>query len=365
MNFKIKTPTIIIDAKKAKANILRMKNRVHEAGGKFRPHFKTHQSADVAEWFRELGIDAITVSSITMARYFANRGWTDITIAFPFNINELDDLIELQKKSRITLIASSIETFSFLEKNLSEVTDVLIKIDVGAGRAGIPIENTDLIYELTCFFSKSRKLKLKGFLTHAGHTYHAKGLHEIQSISDKSYRSFQYLKQYIGNLSYMVSWGDTPSCSKANLTGYFDEWRPGNFVFYDVMQYHIGSCALEDIALAVACPVVEVHPERNQAIIYGGAIHFSKEFIAADNGFRLFGYVVKFNKDGWSDPVPGAWLMSVSQEHGIVQLSDNQTDMFKVGDIIGILPIHSCLTVSSLSEIRTLDGTKIQTMIQE
>ena len=58
----------------------------------FRPHFKTHQSKKVGEWFREEGVDKITVSSVSMAKYFIEHNWKDITIAFPFNILEIDDI---------------------------------------------------------------------------------------------------------------------------------------------------------------------------------------------------------------------------------------------------------------------------------
>ncbi len=32
----------------------------------FRPHFKTHQSHKIGQWFRNEGVNAITVSSIKM-----------------------------------------------------------------------------------------------------------------------------------------------------------------------------------------------------------------------------------------------------------------------------------------------------------
>ena len=71
--------------------------------------------------------------------------------------------------------------------------------------------------------------------------------------------------------------------------GPVDELRPGNFVFYDLMQEEIGACTLDDIAVAMACPVVAVHPDRMQWIIYGGAIHFSKDFLTLEGGRKCFG----------------------------------------------------------------------------
>ena len=89
-------PTLLVDRKRALRNIERMAAKAKAARVRFRPHFKTHQSAEVGLWFRDFGIDAITVSSLEMAAYFARNGWTDITVAFPVNILELDRIGKMQ-----------------------------------------------------------------------------------------------------------------------------------------------------------------------------------------------------------------------------------------------------------------------------
>jgi D-serine deaminase-like pyridoxal phosphate-dependent protein len=196
------------------------------------------------------------------------------------------------------------------------------------------------------------KLEFKGFLTHAGHTYSAKGKENILEIMADAKEKLNQLKaKYIEDFPEIItSYGDTPSCSMADNCQGFDEIRPGNFVFYDVMQYHIGSCLLDDIAVAVSCPVVSVYRDRNEIIIYGGAVHLSKEFIEADNGFKLFGYVVEFTKNGWGSPIPGAYVSSLSQEHGTVKMPEKFISKFKPGDVLGILPVHSCLTANLLRQ---------------
>ena len=49
----------------------------------------THQSAKIGEWFKRFGVNAITVSSVQMAEYFAANGWNDITIAISLNPLEI------------------------------------------------------------------------------------------------------------------------------------------------------------------------------------------------------------------------------------------------------------------------------------
>jgi D-serine deaminase-like pyridoxal phosphate-dependent protein len=67
----IATPTLLLDEGRARRNLDGMAARAARAGVRFRPHFKTHQSARIGEWFREAGVHSITVSSVRMAAYFA------------------------------------------------------------------------------------------------------------------------------------------------------------------------------------------------------------------------------------------------------------------------------------------------------
>jgi len=103
----------------------------------------------------------------------------------------------------------------------------------------------------------------------------------------------KWKERYIHRFPEIInSYGDTPSCSLADELNDFDEIRPGNFVYYDLMQYQLGACTFDDIAVVVACPVVSVYPQRNELILYGGAVHLSNEHLADNNGRKIYGYVV-------------------------------------------------------------------------
>ncbi|MEL6536712.1 MAG: alanine racemase, partial [Bacteroidota bacterium] len=77
----LSTPTLLIDEARVRANARRMLAKAQKHGLRLRPHFKTHQSLEVGRWLREEGVQHATVSSLTMARYFAPE-WNDITVAF-------------------------------------------------------------------------------------------------------------------------------------------------------------------------------------------------------------------------------------------------------------------------------------------
>jgi D-serine deaminase-like pyridoxal phosphate-dependent protein len=185
----------------------------------------------------------------------------------------------------------------------------------------------------------------------------------IRIYNDTLEKLLQLKKQFsFPGFSPLISVGDTPSCSAVNDFNGADEIRPGNFVFYDVMQVELGSCSISDIAVALACPVVSVHTERNEFVIYGGAIHLSKEFLTDSKGKRYYGKVVKLLKEGWTEPLPETFVQSLSQEHGVISTSPDVMPEIRISDVIGILPVHSCLTAYQMNKYFTLDGKSIGMM---
>jgi len=332
-----------------------MKKKAEKNNVKFRPHFKTHQSAIVGSWYKEIGVSSITVSSVEMAKYFASNGWNDITIAFPLNVLEMDEINELSKKIRLNVLIDNIETLSALKEKVENRLGVYIKIDTGYKRAGIKSENIEEIECLVNEIEKFNNLIFHGFLTHSGHTYHSNSKKEIQNIFFETKNQMMALKKYFSkNGDVEISVGDTPSCSIIDDFSGIDEIRPGNFVFYDIMQKHLGSCGYEDIAVALACPVVAKYKSRNEVLIYGGGVHLSKEFILLPDGNKLFGEIVKFDKNSWKKPIENIYLSSLSQEHGIIKANTDFIDAIKIGDLIGVLPVHSCMTANLMKDFYIL-----------
>ncbi|HMM12220.1 MAG TPA: alanine racemase [Bacteroidales bacterium] len=355
----IKSPTLVLDVSKALENIRFMHEKALSHGVLFRPHFKTHQSGAIGEWFRYRGISAITVSSVDMALYFASHGWDDISIAFPLNIRDMASINHLASRIRLTVLVDNHSQVEALRKLLHHPLNVMVELDTGHGRSGLAAGDTASISQLAAALELLPHVQLTGLLTHAGHTYQAKGITDITAIAQQAYDCMSAVRQILGNEELLLSWGDTPSCSALGQLPPFDEWRPGNFVFYDLMQYHIGACSIDQIAVALFCPVVAVYPERGQMVVHAGAVHLSKDFIAAEGDLRNYGYVVEPQNDGWSTPIAGAWLASVSQEHGVVQFLPGMHIPFSPGDLAGILPIHSCLTAEAMGGFLTLKGEAI------
>jgi D-serine deaminase-like pyridoxal phosphate-dependent protein len=360
----ITVPTLLVDKKKCLANIKYMSEKVSRNNLIFRPHFKTHQSIQVGRWYREFGVTKITASSLRMAEYFAQDGWDDITVAFPVNILEIDRINSLSEKIALNILITSKESAARLNKNLRHKVNFFIKIDTGTHRAGIEVKNKNEIDEILNASKESDKLNFKGFLAHSGHTYKARSNDEVRQIHEQGLSILSELKD-IYRKKYpeiIISIGDTPSCSLMENFEDADEIRPGNFAFYDLQQYSHGVCTIDKIAVAMACPIVAKNKERKEILIYGGGIHFSKDSFILENGTTAFGFPVKLNRGNWELPYENSYLSSLSQEHGIIKTSDKLFDKINVGDVIGVLPAHSCMTVNCMGIYYTLEGEEISAM---
>lgn len=325
-----------------------MADKARRSGIVFRPHFKTHQSVKVGQWFRDEGVDKITVSSAEMAVMFANAGWDDISIAFPVNPLEINAYNDLASGIKLNLIADSDEMVRFLGNSMEHDFGLFIEIDCGYGRSGVPAQHFEAVERMLSYCKKFGKLSFKGFLTHAGNTYHASSRDEIRSIYDDSLAKLSILKQkHLNDFPELViSAGDTPSCSLVEDLSGADEIRPGNFVYYDLMQLALGVCNMDEIAVSVACPICGIYPERNEIVVYGGAVHLSKEYLEDDG--KYYGLVVQYSEDGQTFPIKGTRITSLSQEHGTIRTTSEFIKTVKHGDLLGILPIHSCLTANLL-----------------
>lgn len=359
---QIVKPTLLLDESRARHNIARMAKKADQSGVRFRPHFKTHQSAAIGQWFRDYDVTAITVSSVDMAHYFALHGWKDITVAFPVNIRQIESTDRLAAKIRLGLVLESTESAGFLGKHLNAEVSAWIKIDTGYGRTGIAWSDETGLTNVAQAITEAPRLRLEGILTHAGHTYGAGSAESILSIYRESVERMDFAQTTLTANGYpaRISIGDTPGCSLVNSFEGVDEVRPGNFVFYDISQLQFGSCQERDIAVALACPVVAKHPNRQQIVLYGGAIHLSKESLSGADGRPIFGLIARPEDRGWSPVLENSWVVSLSQEHGIVQADERLLISVKVGDLLLVLPVHSCLTANLLGRYLTLEGNWIE-----
>ena len=331
-----------------------MVDKCARLGISFRPHFKTHQSRVVGSWFREQGVQSIAVSSLYMAEYFAAAGWKDITVAVPVNLRAISRIRYLASVVRLNLLVESVEAVEALDNSLEGLSlELFIKIDAGYGRTGINHKELSAIRDLMSRIDAAKHLDFAGFLAHSGHAYYATDKSAVEAVNERANEAYRELKQHFPGT--IISSGDTPTASVCNDFAEVSELRPGNFVFYDLDQHVRGVCDVEEIAVLMACPVLALHADRNEVIVHGGAVHFCKDSVEDADG-RCFGWTVDWTDSGWDSSVNRGRLVKLSQEHGTIHFAGGIPEDLRVGDLLGVLPVHSCMTADSMRVYRSLDG---------
>lgn len=320
------------------------KNNIH-----FRPHFKTHSHVEIGRLFRQHGVDSICVSSLEMAQYFAFDGWKDITIAFPLDINDLNEIYELAQKIKLQILIHDSAQLEAIQ-NCPATVGIMIEVDAGYHRSGIPFTDWQNIAYLIKQIYLKENLYFHGILSHYGNSYGVRTAESIKSVYDKSTQRMLFLADKLEHELHMdiyISVGDTPTTSVVTDFKDIDELRPGNFIFYDLMQLQIGSCSLQDIAAVVRCPIVGKKPQENKLIIHGGAVHLSKEVLDFNKN-KCYGYLVDTERQEWK--LMDSYVENLSQEHGIVQASPEDFRRYEIGDYVDIIPVHSCLSANLMHD---------------
>lgn len=348
-------PQLILDESRCKRNINRLASKAKRQNLQFRPHFKTHQSLEIGKWFKEAGVESITVSSVDMASYFASDGWNDITIAFPFYPGQISALKKLERSVQLRLFINNKNHISVLSKNLHNPFHVIIEIDPGYGRSGIHFSDQIHIDEIINECERNSLATFDGFYVHDGRTYQSRGKKDILDHIEPVIKLLSTLKDNYPSSHCIM--GDTPSCSVLDDFESIDVITPGNFVFYDWMQVLIGSCTVDDVALYCQIPIAQRLENGNKAILHGGAVHLSKDSISK-NGQSCYGQVVEYNKNE-INIIENSFINSLSQEHGIAVGNFNELDSHS----LLICPVHSCLTANLHSHYLTTAGIIIEKRI--
>jgi len=345
------TPALLLDLDVVERNLRNMAGRASSLGVALRPHIKTHKCIELAERQRSLGVSGITVSTLYEARVFADRGFDDITWAFPVILSRLGEVRELAGRVTLRTVADSPEAVDALAGLASpeRPLHVWLKVDCGYHRAGVDPAAPESI-GLAARIAGAPSLVFDGLLSHSGHAYQGGSRAEIAAIAEEErsvMAGFAERLRGAGIEVPAVSVGSTPAMSAVESLAGVTEARPGNYVFFDFTQAVLGSCGVSDCGATVLASVVS--SRAGQSVVDAGALALSKDTGPA--GSETMGEIFADYAAGVLDAETR--LISLSQEHGIVSSS------LPVGSRVRILPNHSCLTVACFDEYQVVRGGEV------
>lgn len=356
--FDLPTPALLLDRGRLEANASRMRDKVHALGVTLRPHVKTSKSIDVLRVLAQDRDVPITVSTLAEARYFFACGVQDILYAVgiaPVKLPEVADLIRLGCRLRLILdtieAADAVRNFSVAQ---NVPLEVLIEIDSDGHRAGVA-PSDPLLIEI------GRRLgpALAGVMTHAGASYDCRTREEFYAMSEQERaRTVEAAGRLVaaGLRCGIVSVGSTPTVHYARSLDGVTEVRAGVYAFGDLVQAELGTCAIDDIAIAVLASVIGHNRHHGRVLIDAGFLALSRDRGTAD-------LPVDWGYGALADPVTGLVIhdvivSSTNQEHGIITSRSGPIDFdrFPVGSRIRVLPNHACATAAAYEHYHVTNG---------
>ncbi|WP_206529083.1 alanine racemase, partial [Mesorhizobium sp. M7A.F.Ca.CA.004.06.1.1] len=162
------TPSILIDAARAEANIARAQAHADKNGLKLRPHIKTHKLPYWAKKQIAAGAVGITCQKIGEAEVMADAGLNDIFL--PYNIlgrAKLERLLALHGRVTLSVTADSMETLEGLATTFTDAghrLQVLVECDTGMGRCGV--QSADEAVALARQIDRAGGLAFGGLMTY-------------------------------------------------------------------------------------------------------------------------------------------------------------------------------------------------------
>ncbi|MDH7500467.1 MAG: alanine racemase, partial [candidate division NC10 bacterium] len=205
---------------------------------------------------------------------------------------------------------------------------VLVEVDIGMGRCGV--QPGERALALAREIDRCPGLRFAGLMGYEGH------LVFVPSLKERTQRCRQAMELLLESKERMeraglpveiVSGGGTGTYAITGQIPGITEVQAGSYLFMDTRYRGIEGlegfgCALTVLATVISRP----HPQR--AIIDAGMKAMTHEF-------------------GMPAPkdLPGAKLISLAEEHGIISLDGADPD-WKVGDKVELIVSHACTTVN-------------------
>ncbi len=348
----LSTPAVLVDLDVLERNVARMAERAREAGVRLRPHAKTHKCPEIARLQRTAGAWGLSVAKVGEAEVFADAGFDDLFVAYPVvGEDKGRRLVALADRVRLAVGADSVEGASTLAapfRAAGATLDVVLKVDVGYGRVGVPPERA---VEVGRRIADLPGLRLRGVFTHAGHGYLAgtkAAVDEIARAEGERLTAAAADLRAAGLPVEEVSVGSTPTAARAMRIAGVTECRPGNYVFHDASQVELGTCSVEDCSLTVLATVVSV-PAPGRAVLDAGSKTLSSDPLRPRAGGygRVLGRSSRIDK--------------LSEEHGVVAVAEGES--FRVGERVRVLPNHACVVANLHDSLVGVSGGRVEAVL--
>ncbi|MEV0116090.1 alanine racemase [Streptomyces sp. NPDC050844] len=328
------TPALVVDPDVLDRNISRMAEASRSQGFALRPHAKSHKCAQIADRQLRAGARGLSVATISEAEAFARSGVDDMFIAFPvwLDADKARRLRRLADEVALRVGVESVEGARRLGdavRDSARPVEVLIEVDSGNHRTGVLPHAAAEVGKAVA----DAGLDVVGVFTFPGHGYGHDARARERAARDEEHalgEAAQVLRD-LGLDVQVVSGGSTPTVGQWQ-PGPVNELRPGVYVFNDATQLAIGTCGVEDLALAAAATVISV-PAPGRFVLDVGS-----KVLGSDRSPWVTGH-------GYMPRFPQGTITGLWEHHAVVRLPDGVQGP-RLGSVVAVVPNHVCTPVN-------------------
>ena len=330
----LETPSILIDLDVMENNIAVMQKRCDDLGIQFRPHIKTHKIPDIAQKQIDAGAVGIACQKVSEAEVFADAGFTDIQL--PYNIvgaRKVRRLAELAKRAKVTVTVDSkavVDGIATAAQDVGATIHMMVELVALNKRTGTTPEDA---FELAQHIVNTDNLHFAGVMIYPS----------VAAIRDRLQKTLSLLTDADIDVE-MVSGGGSGAILESHLIPELTEMRVGTYVFWDWGSVNHGWATFDDCAMRIRATIVSAN-EKSRVILDSGS-----KTVNAETVDGLFGYIAEY---------PKARLHQLNEEHGYVDFTACDS-MPKVGDIVHIIPVHTCVVTNLHNQLYGVRGDKIE-----
>ena len=242
---RIDTPALVVDLDAMDRNIERMADFARKHRVRWRPHAKMHKSAEIALQLQRAGAVGACVQKTAEAEALAEGGVHDITItnqviAHPKLLRVARLAAHLQTQGgRLALAVDSAEGIQRLAEAMAQAApqariDVLVEIDVGQGRCGVPPGAPALA--LAQAVARLTQLRFAGLHAYHGRAQHLRSAAERREAIAAAVQAARHTRDLItaaGLPVPLVTGSGTGTLVHEAASGVFGELQAGSFLFMD------------------------------------------------------------------------------------------------------------------------------------
>lgn len=331
------TPVVTIDIDVMEENIRQVQAACDRFGVALRPHIKTHKNPELARRQLQAGAKGIACQTLGEVDVMQKAGIDDIMLTY--NIigqAKLNRLVQLAERSRLLTVTDNevvAKGLSQAFQNTSKPLGVLVECDVGAGRLGV--QTPKEAAELAAFIETQPGLTFAGLMTYPITSQTADFLQAAyDELASKGLRA------------EIVSTGGTPTLTDLEGLPGVTEHRAGTYIFNDRSLVEKGVATWETCAMRIRATVIS-RPTSTRAIIDAGSKTLSADTLGLDG----YGHILEY---------PGARIYALNEEHGYVDLEDETARRPELGEVIHIVPNHTCVVTNLHDELVGVRSDRVE-----